>query len=279
MAGDAAIKNAGVFVFDKCETIDRSRDTIYDTAFVQRLSRPVDATGGYTIPYSGYLRALQLYGNEEAFELSPQERDNLRNCKNLEFCRSLARNQGYNPDSGKTAPWAGVYFPYPHVQLYPGPLIAILPTSDVEQAPSRKQVSSSTDTDAQSNPSTGEATQDTDTTGSPSLENSFVTLHMNDPTKPVTLRGMSGSRVPMAEDFGNTCVGGMEMAVVVTELLERAVKGDLDDEWKSTIKNTLEYIGGSENMAAFLSTMYNRFPKKKDTSAASTIGRRLRGPE
>ncbi|KAJ0136721.1 Uncharacterized protein HZ326_20280 [Fusarium oxysporum f. sp. albedinis] len=86
---------------------------------------------------------------------------------------------------------------------------------------------------------------------------------------------MSSSRVPIADDFGNTCVGGMEMAVVVTELLEGAVRGNLDVEWKRTIEDTLDYIGGSENMATFLSMMYKKFPKKKDTSVASTIGRRL----
>ncbi|EMT68592.1 hypothetical protein FOC4_g10013010 [Fusarium odoratissimum] len=60
---------------------------------------------------------------------------------------------------------------------------------------------------------------------------------------------------------------------------ERAVKGNLDVEWKRTIEDTLDYIGGSENMATFLGMMYKKFPKKKDTSVASTIGRRLRGSE
>lgn len=95
--------------------------------------------------------------------------------------------------------------------------------------------------------------------------------------KPVTLRGMSGSRVVERSDFGNTCVGGMEMAFVVTELLERVVEGDLSDDWKAAIKETLDYIGGSQNMGEFLGLMYERFPKQEDISVASTIGCRLRG--
>jgi hypothetical protein len=88
---------------------------------------------------------------------------------------------------------------------------------------------------------------------------------------------MSGSRVPTADNFASTCVGGMEMAVVVTELLERVVKGDVNDEWKTTVKETLDYIGGLENMYAFLDIMYKQFPQQEDTSLASTVGCRLRG--
>ncbi|KAF9768260.1 hypothetical protein IL306_014446 [Fusarium sp. DS 682] len=267
-AADSVTKISGVIVFDKCETIDRQRDHVYETSFVQRL-RGSDV--GYTVPYSGYVRALQLYGNEDAFELTLKERENLMNCKNLEFCRSLARNQGYNPDSGNTAPWAGAYFPLEYIQTCPGPRMTIIEGGV-------KQATSSTETDAQSSLTSTEATEQNDMSESTSLVR-LSTLHMYDSVKPTTLRGMSGSRVPIAEDFGNTCVGGMEMAVVVTELLERAVKGNLDVEWRRTMEDTLDYIGGSENMAAFLSMMYDKFPKKKDTSVASTIGRRLRGSE
>jgi hypothetical protein len=66
--------------------------------------------------------------------------------------------------------------------------------------------------------------------------------------KLVALRGMSGSREVERSDFGNTCVGGMEMAFVVTELLERVVEDDLSDEWKVATRETLHYIGGLQNM-------------------------------
>ncbi|KAF4334722.1 hypothetical protein FBEOM_11433 [Fusarium beomiforme] len=265
-AADTVTKNSGVIVFEKCETIDRQRDHVYETSFVQRLRGP---GVGHTVPYNGYVRALQLYGNEDAFELTPEECENLMHCKNLEFCRSLARNQGYNPDSGSTAPWAGAYFPLEYIQTYPGPRMIILEAGV-------KQAASSTEIDAQSSMISTEAAEQSDMSDNTSLVR-LSTLQLYDSIKPATLRGMSGSCVPIAENFGNTCVGGMEMAVVVTELLERAVKGNLDIEWKRTIKDTLDYIGGSENMTAFLNIMYEKFPKKKDTSAASTIGRRLRG--
>ncbi|EXK45181.1 hypothetical protein FOXG_08062 [Fusarium oxysporum f. sp. lycopersici 4287] len=272
---DTTTKNSGVIVFDKCETIERQRDNIYETSFHQRLKCPLVVQ---TVPYTGYLRALQLYGNEDAFDLTQDERENLMNCKNLEFCRSLARNQGYNPESGNTAPWAGVYFPLQCIQTYPGPRMIVIEPDVEEQALSSQQTLSSTDTEDPSTFLTTETTQEIEMAEETSLVR-FSTLQPCDPVKPATLRGMSGSRVPIADDFGNTCVGGMEMAVVVTELLEGAVKGNLDVEWKRTIEDTLDYIGGSENMATFLSMMYKKFPKKKDTSVASTIGRRLRGSE
>ncbi|KAK2483067.1 hypothetical protein H9L39_04859 [Fusarium oxysporum f. sp. albedinis] len=258
---DTTTKNSGVIVFDKCETIERQRDSIYETSFHQRLKCPLVVQ---TVPYTGYLRALQLYGNEDAFDLTQDERENLMNCKNLEFCRSLARNQGYNPESGNTAPWAGVYFPLQCIQTYPGPRMIVIEPDVEEQALSSQQTLSSTDTEDQSTFLTTETTQEIEM-----AEENIPRSVLNSPTV----------RVPIADDFGNTCVGGMEMAVVVTELLEGAVRGNLDVEWKRTIEDTLDYIGGSENMATFLSMMYKKFPKKKDTSVASTIGRRLRGSE
>ncbi|KAF5680665.1 hypothetical protein FCIRC_5764 [Fusarium circinatum] len=268
-------KNSGVIVFDKCETIERQRDSIYETSFHQRLKCPFVVQ---TVPYTGYLRALQLYDNEDAFDLTQDERENLMNCKNLEFCRSLARNQGYNPESGNTAPWAGVYFPLQFIQTYPGPRMIVIEPGVEEQTVPSEQTLSSTDTEDQSAFSTTEASQEIEKAEETSLV-PFLTLQLCDPVKPATVRGMSGGRVPTADDFGNTCVGGMEMAVVVTELLEGAVKGNFDVEWKRAIEDTLDYIGGSENMAAFLEMMYKEFPKKKETSVASTIGRRLRGSE
>ncbi|KAF5615213.1 hypothetical protein F52700_13507 [Fusarium sp. NRRL 52700] len=277
MAADShtTAKNSGVIVFDKCETIERHRDSIYETSFHQRLKCPFVVQ---TVPYTGYLRALQLYGNEDAFDLTQDERENLMNCKNLEFCRSLARNQGYNPESGNTAPWAGVYFPLNFIQTYPGPRMIVLEPDVEEQTLPSQQALSSTDTEDQSTFPTTETAQEVELAEETSLVR-FSTIQLYDSVKPATLRGMSGSRVPIADDFGNTCVGGMEMAVVVTELLESAVKGDLDGEWRRAIEDTLDYIGGSENMATFLDMMYKKFPKKKDTSVVSTIGRRLRGSE
>ncbi|CVL10722.1 hypothetical protein FPRO06_06907 [Fusarium proliferatum] len=268
-------QNSGVIVFDKCETIERQRDSIYETSFIQRLKCPSVVQ---TVPYTGYLRALQLYGNEDAFDLTQDERENLMNCKNLEFCRSLARNQGYNPESGNTAPWAGVYFPLQFIQTYPGPrMIALEPDVEEQTLPS-EQTLSSMEAEGQSSFLATETTQEIKMAEETSLIR-FSNLQLCDPVKPATLRGMSGSRVPTADDFGNTCVGGLEMAVVVTELLEGAVKGNFDVEWRRAIEDTLDYIGGSENMAAFLDMIYKKFPKKEDTSVASTIGRRLRGSE
>ncbi|KAG5752738.1 hypothetical protein H9Q69_002254 [Fusarium xylarioides] len=277
MAADSltTAKNSGVIVFDKCETIEPQRDSIYETSFLQRLKCPFVVQ---TVPYTGYLRALQLYGNEDAFDLTQDERENLMTCKNLEFCRSLARAQGYNPESGNTAPWAGVYFPLQFIQTYPGPRMIVLEPDVEEQTLPTEQTLSSTDTEDQSTFLTTETTQLVEMAEETSLV-PFSTLQLYDSAKPATLRGMTGSRLPTADDFGNTCVGGMEMAVVVTELLEGAVKGNFDAEWKRAIEDTLDYIGGSENMAAFLEMMYKKFPKKKDTSVASTIGRRLRGSE
>ncbi|KAG5770562.1 hypothetical protein H9Q72_002622 [Fusarium xylarioides] len=277
MAADSltTAKNSGVIVFDKCETIEPQRDSIYETSFLQRLKCPFVVQ---TVPYTGYLRALQLYGNEDAFDLTQDERENLMTCKNLEFCRSLARAQGYNPESGNTAPWAGVYFPLQFIQTYPGLRMIVLEPDVEEQTLPTEQTLSSTDTEDQSTFLTTETTQLVEMAEETSLV-PFSTLQLYDSAKPATLRGMTGSRLPTADDFGNTCVGGMEMAVVVTELLEGAVKGNFDAEWKRAIEDTLDYIGGSENMAAFLEMMYKKFPKKKDTSVASTIGRRLRGSE
>ncbi|KAF5544707.1 hypothetical protein FNAPI_9340 [Fusarium napiforme] len=277
MAADSltTAKNSGVIVFDKCETIERQRDSIYETSFLQRLKSPFVVQ---TVPYTGYLRALQLYGNEDAFDLTQDERENLMNCKNLEFCRSLARAQGYNPESGNTAPWAGVYFPLKFIQTYPGPRMVVLEPGVEEQTLRSEQKVASADTEDQPTSSTAEITQEIGMAEETSLV-PFSTLQLYDSAKPATLRGMSGSRVPIEDDFGNSCVGGMEMAVVVTELLEGAVKGNFDLEWKRAIEDTLDYIGGSENMAAFLEMMYKKFPKNKDNSVASIIGRRLRGSE
>jgi hypothetical protein len=252
----------GLITFDKCETIVRSEDPVYVTTFLRDLRRHIDATGRHTILYAGYLRALQLYGNENAFELAPKEKLNLDHCRNLEICRAAARKDGYSPSDGRTSPWAGVYFSTEYITTYPGPLATFLVTVG--------EASSSTSESSNSDESSQQSLIDLRTSDS-SL--STVGHHK----KPVTLRGMSGSRVVERSDFGNTCVGGMEMAFVVTELLERVVEGDLSDEWKVAIKETLHYIGGSQNMGEFLDLMYERFPKKEEISVASTVGRRLRG--
>ncbi|KAM0553938.1 hypothetical protein ACHAPJ_007289 [Fusarium lateritium] len=259
--------------FAKCETSRRVDDPVYRNAFLRRLRRPVDGSG-YSIPYNGYLRALHLYGNEAAFELSEEERANFLSCKNLKMCRSLARNQGYNPESGRTAPWEGVYFPAAHITTYPGPMITTL-KADPEQASSKIPE----DTEQSLIDFVDEEPAEIKNVASDIPISSRPAPQFSDHTKPETLRGMSGNRVPVADDFGNTCVGGMEMAVVAIELLERVVDGNID-EWRDTIKETLEYIGGSRNMAAFLDAMYRKFPKKEDksNSAASTVGLRLRGP-
>ncbi|KAF4961632.1 hypothetical protein FSARC_10122 [Fusarium sarcochroum] len=258
--------------FAKCETSRRVDDPVYRNSFLLRLRRPLDECG--SIPYSGYVRALHLYGNETAFELSEQERANFLSCKNLNMCRSLARNQGYNPESGRTAPWEGVYFPSGHITTYPGPMITTL-NADSEQT----SLKTSEDIGPSLIDFIDEEPAKIKDVASDIPISPRPVPQFNDSTKPETLRGMSGNRVPDADDFGSTCVGGMEMAVVVTELLERVVEGNLD-EWRGTIKETLEYIGGSENMAAFLDTMYKNFPKKEDDSSnsvASTVGLRLRG--
>ncbi|KAM0195527.1 hypothetical protein ACHAPA_003005 [Fusarium lateritium] len=254
--------DSGLISFDKCETIVRSEDPVYVTTFLRDLRRHIDATGRHTILYAGYLRALQLYGNENAFELAPKERLNFENCRNLEICRAAARNDGYNPSDGRTSPWMGVYFSTQYIRTYPGPLGTFLTT--VGEASSSTPESSNSDKYSQEN------LIDLRTSDS-SLS---TILHSK---KPVTLRGMSGSRVVERSDFGNTCVGGMEMAFVVTELLERVVEGDLSDEWKVAIRETLHYIGGSQNMGEFLDLMYERFPKQEEISVVTTVGRRLRG--
>ncbi|GKU00241.1 hypothetical protein FLAG1_06779 [Fusarium langsethiae] len=297
----------GIIKFEGCEAPVRERDPLYFGTFLLRLDRAADATGGGSIPYSGYQRALQLYGNEKAFNLTLAQRRNLLECKNLEMNRSIARKAGYDPDAGRSAPWAGVYFSSGYVLTYPGPIktlfeqpdqshLALCENSKVEEdlttSPgSRKTMALARTTDDQL---AKYSTQLHDLiTGSPiklhpalfarppllpSTDNNDREHHEDHrDNKPTTLRGMSGSRVPTADNFASTCVGGMEMAVVVTELLEGVVKGDLSDEWKDTIMETLEYIGGSENMYAFLDVVYRQFPKKSETSLASTIGCRLRG--
>ncbi|KAH7245983.1 hypothetical protein BKA59DRAFT_455039 [Fusarium tricinctum] len=220
----------GLISFDKCETTFRSEDPVYVTTFLRDLRRHIDATGRHTILYAGYLRALQLYGNENAFELTPKEKLNFENCRDLEICRAAARNDGYNPSDGRTSPWAGVYFSREYVMTYPGPLGTSLATAG--------EASSSTSGSSNSDESSQQNLIDLRTSD-------FSLSTVRHDKKPVTLRGMS--------------------------------EGDLSDDWKFAIKETIDYIGGSQNMGEFLGLMYERFPKQEDISVASTIGCRLRG--
>ncbi|KAL6914210.1 hypothetical protein ACHAP8_008705 [Fusarium lateritium] len=300
----------GIIKFEGCDAPERERDSLYFGAFLLRLDRATeaDATGGGSIPYSGYQRALQLYGNENAFDLSHAQKRNLLDCKNLEMNRSIARKAGYDPDAGRSAPWAGVYFSGRHVSTYPGPIETPFEQPDQGQFACEKPTAEedlTTFPDSGTTMALARTTEDKHAklddliTGSPiklhsalcarpplllSMDNNDHERHEHyehhgdhKDNKPTTLRNMSGSRVPTANNFASTCVGGMEMAVVVTELLERVVKGDLNNGWKETITETLDYIGGSENMYAFLNVVYNQFPKKVETSPASTIGCGLRG--
>ncbi|KAG8669901.1 hypothetical protein FPOAC2_09243 [Fusarium poae] len=305
----------GIIKFEGCDAPERERDSLYFGTFLLRLNRAADATGGGSIPYSGYQRALQLYGNENAFDLSHAQRRNLLDCKNLEMNRSIARKAGYDPDAGRSAPWAGVYFSGRHILTYPGPINTPFEQSGQSQSTAACETPM-VEEDLTTFPGCGttvvlaRTTEDQLVklhedqlaklhdliTGSPikphstlyaglpllpSTDNNDHELHEHHgdhkDNKPITLRGMSGSRVPTANKFASTCVGGMEMAVVVTELLERVVNEDFNNEWKKTITETLDYIGGSENMYAFLDVMYKQFPKKVEASPASTIGCRLRG--
>ncbi|KAF5017903.1 hypothetical protein F66182_10132 [Fusarium sp. NRRL 66182] len=252
------------FRFEKCHALDRRADEVYHSSFTYPLFFCC-----LSIPYDGYLRALQLYGNEAAFHLNPIQRQNfLRWSRTRGSCiqayRSQARRQGYNPESGKTAPWHGIYFPED-----PGSSTIVLLTDGNQDLANIV---------GDPRPIPDQLLQVLDL-GTPRTVSTRLTHQPNNLTKPVTLQGMSGSRTPVSNDFGSTCVGGMEMAVVVTELLEQVTEGDIDDYWKDTIKETLGYIGGSENMAAFLNVIYQRFPRERDDSATPTIGRRLRVPE
>lgn len=288
--------HASILKFEGCNASERHCDPLYLNAFLKRLDCASDATGGGSIPYSGYQRALQLYGNEKAFDLTCAQRRNLSECKNLEMNRSIARKAGYNPDTGRSAPWAGVYFPNEYIMTYPGPVKALLkppkttpfiPWTESEEdlithQPLLKHTDNTLIVPSHHPLKQQDLISCSPTKSRPALANRpALSPNKNNKDleggKPTTLRGMSGNRVPAPDDFANTCVGGMEMAVVVTELLERVAEGGLNDEWKNTVEETLNYIGGSENMYAFLDYMYKQFPKKEDTSPASTVGCRLRG--
>ncbi|KAF4448346.1 hypothetical protein FALBO_16813 [Fusarium albosuccineum] len=239
--------------FPKCTGYYPSRDDRYRQLFSNLLDED-----DFELSYEGYLRAIQLYGRESAILLeSPVKHMNFTDWKTkhpstLAEYRQRARAQGYSPKSGVSEYREGLYYPN-------GIPKRSSPARDDDELPQIIEVMS-------------------DGTGpnhSNDQQNTQLTTHSN---KPATLRGMSGSRVPLADDFGSTCVGGMEMAVVVTELLERVVESESPNEWIDTIKETLEYIGGSENMTAFLNTMYEKFPQKEDdNNKAASIGRQLRG--
>ncbi|WXC66612.1 hypothetical protein SNK03_012392 [Fusarium graminearum] len=300
--------SGGILKFKGCDAPERERDSLYFSTFLLRLDRPANATGGGSIPCRGYQRALELYGNEKAFDLTRAQRLKLLECTNLEMNRSVARKAGYDPDEGRSAPWEGVYFSSGYILIYPGPIKTTF-EQPVQLAPFEHPVVEDDLTPIHTFEETMALARTAEhqlTMYDPNLHDlmtgSPISLHStllagpplllssdnmshgalehyenHKDNRPTTLRGMSGSCVATSDNFASTCVGGMEMAVVVTELLERVVKGDLDNEWKETIIETLEYIGGSENMYAFLDVVYKQFPKKLVTSPASTIGCRLRG--
>ncbi|KAF5009654.1 hypothetical protein FDECE_4155 [Fusarium decemcellulare] len=239
--------------FPKCTGYYPSRDDRYRKLFSDRLLED-----DFELSYEGYLRAIQLYGRESAILLESPVKDRTltvwkrKHPSTLAEYRQRARAQGYNPKSGESDHQQGLYYPN-------GIPKRSTPARDDNEIPEIIEVMSDGTGPNQSN----------------GQQNTQLAAH---PSKPSTLRGMSGSRVPLADDFGSTCVGGMEMAVVVTELLERVVESESPNEWIDTIKETLEYIGGSENMTAFLNTMYEKFPQKEDNNTkAASIGRQLRG--
>ncbi|KAF5228343.1 hypothetical protein FAUST_11145 [Fusarium austroamericanum] len=256
--------SGGILKFKGCDAPERERGSLYVSTFLLRLDRPANATGGGSIPYRGYQRALELYGNEKAFDLTRAQRLKLLECTNLEMNRSIARKAGYDPDEGRIqlAP-----FEHPVVEDDLTPIH----TFEETMALARTAEHQLTMYDPNLHDlMTGSpiSLHSTLLAGPPLLLSSDNMSHgalehyeNHKDNRPTTLRGMSGSRVATTDNFASTCVGGMEMAVV-TELLERVVKGDLDNEWKETIMETLEYIGGSENMYAFLDVVYKQFPKK-----------------
>ncbi|KAJ3519598.1 hypothetical protein NM208_g14066 [Fusarium decemcellulare] len=239
--------------FPKCTGPYPSADDQYRQLFSDRLLED-----DFELSYEGYLRAIQLYGNEFAIVLqSPVKNANFtawirEHPLLIAEYHKRARAQGYNPKSGQSKPLEGLYYPN-------GVPKTSKPAGNDDELPEIIEVMS----------------DGTDPNQINGQQNTQLAAHSN---KPATLRGMTGSRVPLAGDFGSTCVGGMEMAVVVTELLERVIESESPNEWIDTIKETLEYIGGSENMTAFLNTMYEKFPKKEDNNTkAASIGRQLRG--
>jgi hypothetical protein len=123
----------GIVIFDECTELDRDQDELYVDAFLRRLNQAANVTGRDSIVYLGYQRALQLYGNEKAFDLTPLQRLKLHQCTNLEMNRSVARKAGYNPEAGRSAPCAGVYFSKGFILTYPGPIKTFLEQPDTGQ--------------------------------------------------------------------------------------------------------------------------------------------------
>ncbi|KAM5352045.1 hypothetical protein ACJ41O_004768 [Fusarium nematophilum] len=228
------------------------------------------------IPYNGYRRALQLYGNEIAIDASDRG-DRFRHWiqrspEIIAEYRQQARDEGYNIYSGTSDPWRGRYFRDGR-RLEPRPFDTHTTNDQAQDEDSQPVVSKNLEPDLSDEelPEISELVSNVFTSRPPPAARS------GEPEKPETLRGMTGSRVPLPQDFGKTCVGGMEMAVVLVELLELAVEDPSREGLKDAIKETLEYTGGSKSMSAFLDVMYEKFPKEDTRFAASTVGRQLRG--
>ncbi|KAF4981824.1 hypothetical protein FZEAL_2451 [Fusarium zealandicum] len=249
--------------FEKSTGVLRELDDAYCRLFTSPLQRKSP-----DLSYEGYRRALQLYGNESDMA-SPGDGDlffiwKLRNPLTIRNFRQRARAEGYDPELGRSSPKQGLYYGRKTTDLQPQQT-ASQTVADAPQdvASKRRRLDVSDDESAADlKPPRQESTSNND---------------LGEPPKPKTLRDMSGSRVPLAHDFGRSCVGQCEMGLVLVELLELVAQDPTRDGLMDAVNETLEYTGGSKNFAAFLTMMYEKFPKGEPESVASTVGRQLRG--
>lgn len=222
-----------------------------------------------TLPRRGYLRALELYGNEASLRRNyifrrfttwaAENRDTHQNYQ------SYAESKGYNIHTGFAKPYEGLYF-------------KTRPTN-VDCKPRQPDTPKTDPQGLLPHPGTPETTQDGFTPISSPHDS--VGEFPQPRAIPEALKRMSGARHADPEDIPATCVGAAEIALVLAEMLEFLTNPDISEDaanqCRKSVRETLDYLGGKEGIQKFVDVIYQEFPQHDSSNSTPKFGSTLRG--